>query len=303
MEQYQPDLVSVIVIFYNAAQFIREAISSVFDQTYPQWELILVDDGSTDLSTQIAQETAAQFPERVRYVQHDNHANRGQSISRNRGVNCASGEFIALLDADDVYLPQKLEKQVAILKEYPQAGMVFSASLQWFSWTQQPDGAEQDYARKLNLPLDRLYDPPELVKAFLRNRAWTPGTSSFLVRHSVYEAVDCFDENYRGIMDDQIFFYKVCLRSPIFIQSGLWDYYRQHPSSLTHQAARLGEYDIHRPNPAYRGFYEWLKKYLKDEKVTDPQIWMAFYRKFWAYQFPALYRLFRPLREFRVSSQ
>ena len=76
-------MVSVVVIFLNAEKFIREAIESVFAQTHYDWELMLVDDGSTDRSSIIAPEFARKYPDRVRYLEHDNHKNRGASASRN----------------------------------------------------------------------------------------------------------------------------------------------------------------------------------------------------------------------------
>jgi glycosyltransferase involved in cell wall biosynthesis len=86
--------VSVIMIFLNGETFIRDAIDSVFSQTYPDWELLLVDDGSSDRSTQIALEYAAKYPEKVRYLEHDKHQNRGMSASRNLGISHAEGKYI-----------------------------------------------------------------------------------------------------------------------------------------------------------------------------------------------------------------
>src|ERR687886_2833620 len=114
-------LVSNIVIFLDAGRFIQEAIESVFAQTHGTWELLLVDDGSTDDSTQIARRYAARCPEKVRYLEHPGHQNRGKEISRNLGISHAEGEYIAFLDADDVRLPHALEQQVAILNSYPEA--------------------------------------------------------------------------------------------------------------------------------------------------------------------------------------
>src|SRR5438128_12540181 len=96
-------LVSAIIIFLNAEQFIQEAIESVFAQTYDNWELLLVDDGSTDGSTAIARSYLERHPRRVRYLEHSEHANRGMSASRNIGSRYARGEYIAFLDADDVW--------------------------------------------------------------------------------------------------------------------------------------------------------------------------------------------------------
>jgi glycosyltransferase involved in cell wall biosynthesis len=98
-------LVSVIIIFLDEERFIQEAIESVFAQTYSHWELLLVDDGSKDASTQIARRCAETNPGRVRYLEHEDHRNRGMSASRNLGLQHAKGDFIAFLDADDVWLP------------------------------------------------------------------------------------------------------------------------------------------------------------------------------------------------------
>ena len=105
-------MVSIIMIFLNEEQFIREAIESVFAQSYDTWELLLVDDGSMDLSTDIALRCADQHPGQVRYLEHADHQNRGMSASRNLGISHAKGKHIAFLDADDVWSPHKLEQQV-----------------------------------------------------------------------------------------------------------------------------------------------------------------------------------------------
>src|SRR5689334_8794235 len=120
-ENRSAPLVSVVLIFLNEERFLSEAIDSVLVQTYSNWELLLVDDGSVDGSSRIAKQYAEQNTERVRYVEHPGHENRGMSASRNLGIQNASGEFIAFLDADDVWLPNKLRRQLAILSEHPDA--------------------------------------------------------------------------------------------------------------------------------------------------------------------------------------
>ena len=104
--------VSVITIFLNAEKFIHEAIESVF----AQW---LVDDGSTDASAEIARRFANQQSRKVRYLEHVGHKNRGMSASRNLGIRNANGRYSAFLDADDVWLPEKLERQVPIFESQP----------------------------------------------------------------------------------------------------------------------------------------------------------------------------------------
>src|SRR5579884_627502 len=92
--------VSAVIIFWNAERFLAEAVESVFAQTFDDWELLLVDDGSTDGSTAMAQEYANRNPDRAHYLEHEHHANRGRSASRNLGIRHAAGDYVAFLDAD-----------------------------------------------------------------------------------------------------------------------------------------------------------------------------------------------------------
>lgn len=98
--------VSTIIPCYNGAEFLAETLESVLQQTYPAHEIIVVDDGSTDDSAAIAES----FGSPVRVVRQEN---RGESVARNRGIDEASGDWIAFLDADDIWKPRKLERQVS----------------------------------------------------------------------------------------------------------------------------------------------------------------------------------------------
>jgi glycosyltransferase involved in cell wall biosynthesis len=127
-------LVSIIVIFYNEERFIQEAIESVIAQTYPHWELLLVDDGSSDDSNEIALSFVNQRPDQIYYLQHPCGENFGKVASRNLGIQHAKGQYIAFLDADDVWLPHKLAEQVEILDMHPDICMLYGETEYWFSW-------------------------------------------------------------------------------------------------------------------------------------------------------------------------
>ena len=222
-------LVSVVMIFLDGQRFIEEAIESIYDQTYGHWELLLVDDGSHDDSPDIARGLARADPDRVRYLRHPGGLNRGMSASRNLGVANARGQYIAFLDSDDVFLPEKLERTVKILESEPTAAMVFGRTKYWFSWSDQPGVAGSDSLSWLDVGLDRLVRPPELVAAFIDRRAATPAICGVLLRRQVFERSGGFEERFRGMFDDQVFFYKVCAREPVFLTSEVLDLYRQHP--------------------------------------------------------------------------
>lgn len=122
-------LVSVVMVFFNEERFLQEAIDSVFAQSYDNWEMLLVDDGSTDKSSEIALGYAERYSEKMLYLEHDGHRNRGTSASRNLAIRNAKGEYIAFLDADDVWLPCILEQQVAIMDSQPEAALVCGQTL------------------------------------------------------------------------------------------------------------------------------------------------------------------------------
>ena len=107
-------LVSVIMPAYNAARFIEEAIRSVMAQTLTDWELLVLDDGSSDDTVRIAQ-TLAQTDSRIKVL--PNEHNMGVARTRNRGFDLCRGRYVALLDSDDVWYPQKLERQTALMQE------------------------------------------------------------------------------------------------------------------------------------------------------------------------------------------
>ena len=112
------DLVSIIMPSYNTAKYIKDSIESVLSQTYTNWELIIVDDCSTDNTDEVV----GKFSDgRIRYFK--NEKNSGAAVSRNKALREAKGRWIAFLDSDDLWLPEKLEKQIAFMK---QNGYVFS---------------------------------------------------------------------------------------------------------------------------------------------------------------------------------
>ena len=284
-------LVSTVMIFFNEEKFLPEAIESVFAQTYENWELLLVDDGSTDASTEIALRHAEQCPEKVRYLEHDGHHNRGASAARNLGISNAKGNYIAFLDADDVWLPHKLDQQVAILSSQPEAAMLCGATQWWYSWTGNPQDAKRDHIRAVSVQPDTLVRPPKLLTLFLQNTN-VPCTCSVLLRREIIEATGGFEEAIRRVYTDQAFYAKVCLKAPVFVSDDCWDRYRQHPDSCCSVAKRTGEH-----HSAQLFYLNWLEAYLSAEGIKNSELWRALRKRQWPYRHPVLNRLFAKMKE------
>src|SRR5690348_13077254 len=153
-------LVSVIIIFLDAEKFIREAIESVFAQNCADWELLLIDDGSTDASTAIARQYEERDSRRVRYLTHEGRQNRGMSASRNLGLSRTHGEHILFLDADDVLVPHALAEQLAILGTHRDVAMVYGPIKWWYSWTGRREDQDRDFVERLGVQPNMVIRPP-----------------------------------------------------------------------------------------------------------------------------------------------
>jgi glycosyltransferase involved in cell wall biosynthesis len=287
---HQP-LVSVVIIFWNTDRFLREAIESVLAQTHAAWELLLVDDGSSDGSTAIARDYAARHPERVRYLEHAGHSNLGMSASRNAGIAAAHGRYLAFLDADDAWFATALAEQVALLESHREAAMLYGPIQWWYSWTGRPEDRDRDYVERLGVPPGTVIQPPRLVPLFLRNKAAVP--SGILARREAVERVGGFENAFRGEYEDQVFCAKICLSAPVFASGRCWYRYRQHPDSCVLRGQRTGE-----THAARLRFLNWLAQYLAEQGVKDRGVQRALELEFWRYRHPRGFRLLRRAEHF-----
>ena len=291
--RHSTPLVTAIIIFFNEEKFLSQAIESVLAQTYSNWELLLVDDGSIDGSTAIARRYSEQHAQRLRYLEHSWHANRGMSSSRNLGIQHARGDYIAPLDADDVWLPNKLERQLAIMQEQPEAVMVYGATEIWYSWTGKSEDLPRNIKQPIGVEANTLVYPPKLFMRYLSREAITPCPSDVLVRREAVGAVGGFVDTFTGMYEDQIFFNKLSLHGAAFVSGECWSRHRQHSNSSTSIWRRTGEYYAAKPNVA---FLEWVRTYLHTRGLKDPTMEKILQRRLWRYRHPFLFRMSRKLR-------
>jgi glycosyltransferase involved in cell wall biosynthesis len=282
--------VSVVSAFLNAERFLAEAIDSVLAQTWTNWELLLVDDGSFDTSTPIAQRYAERYPDRIRYLEHPCHENRGTSPSRNLGIQHAKGEFIAFIDADDVWMPSKLADQVDILMQQPEIGMVCGTVLYWQSWS-----SGEDTVIRTGHIFDRPVLPPEaLLNVYPLGTASAPCPSDTLLRADVLRAVGAFEEEFtaeKQLYEDQVLFSKLYLVTPVYFSTKLWLKYRLHADSCMSKVMRSGKYDDVRYY-----FLRWLEAYLSAKPSVDPRVVRTLNRSLWRFRRPHLYFALNLLR-------
>ncbi|MEK7093764.1 MAG: glycosyltransferase [Patescibacteria group bacterium] len=176
-------LVSIIIPAFNAAAYVKEAVDSALSQTYPDTEVIVVDDGSTDRTAEIIKEYSGR--PNLRYIYQEN---RGLAGARNRGIKESRGEFIALLDADDAFHKDKVKEQVQAFDEHPEYGVCYSDLIHFSDATPR-----EFYHHRYQYPSGKVFEP------LLRTQFINP--LSVMVRRSVFEKFGTFDEALRRSED------------------------------------------------------------------------------------------------------
>jgi len=206
--------VSVIIPAYNAMNYLPKTLESVLKQTFDDFEVILVNDGSSD---GIEDWTAQIIDRRVKLISQEN---KGLAVARNTGINHSQGDYLAFLDADDIWEPTKLEKQVICLAENSELGLVYT----WTAWIDENDNFTG-----------------RILKSYAEGYIWQKlitynviGCGSVaMVRRSCFDTVGIFDSNltYFNVNEDWDMWLRIADRYPFKVIKEPLVYYRQSSSS------------------------------------------------------------------------
>lgn len=238
MRTEKPPTVSIIIPTYNRAHLLGRAIQSVLNQTYKDFELIVVDDGSTDNTEQIVRSFS---DERIRYVRHKK--NKGVAAARNTGIKTARGEYMAFQDSDDEWLPEKLEKQTGIFETaLPEVGVVYTG-------VHRLKNNRKAYIPSSGITQKEGYIFSSLLKG---NFISTPAA---LVKKECFQRAGMFDERFPSAEDRELFiriskYYQFrCIDEPLVIA------YHQPDSISANQSARVRALEL-----IYEKHFEDIKK-------------------------------------------
>lgn len=215
------ELVSVIIPCYNSEKFVAEAIDSVLAQTHKNIEIIVVEDGSTDNSLAVLKRY--ETVDNITVLQHENGVNKGVSTTRKLGVTQAKGSFIAFLDADDIFKPEKLEKQLNLFQLYPEVVLVHSKAT-LLNTTDIVFKNEFNYAIK-NTPYDFQKQPNWLTGNHICN-------SSVLVKTELIHKYD-FSIKQAFQFEDWLLWSLLSNEGPFYFQDEALLEYRVHEDSAT----------------------------------------------------------------------
>ena len=198
----------------------------------------------------------------MHFLAHPGHANCGLSASRNLALRHARGEYIAMLDADDVWRPEALTRMVTLLAATPTVAFVGGNALRWYSWTHHPADDDQDYApsiARFGLVSPALLPPPQLLQLLLQDPSASPPTCSVLLRRNWLTAVAGFVDSFRTLYEDQALYAKLALQAPVLLTDEVWANYRRHNKSVYAQM-----YGTEAEAASRRTFFAWLEDYAAD---------------------------------------
>lgn len=206
--------VSVILPTYNCANFLSESVGSILSQTYHSYEIIVIDDGSTDNTKEVLHP----FMQRITYINLEQ--NKGLPAARNVGIRSAQGEYIAFIDADDLWLPEKLQTDIEYFEKYRDAGMVYSKHMNI-----DEKGRVLGGTPKRRLPSGNIF-----IQLFSEQNFII--ASSVIVRKEVFETTGLFDEQLFNCQDWDMwlriaFYFKVAGINKPLVK------YRHNPRSLS----------------------------------------------------------------------
>ncbi len=218
-------LVSIVIPAYNAATYLPEVIQSVIDQSYRNWELLVIDDGSKDNTAEVVNE----FCKRDKRVRLISKENGGVSVARNLGAQLANGELVAFLDSDDLWLEDKLLTHVNYMSSHPQVGVSFS----------RVELIESD-GKTTNKLTDNITDTIQPQDLFYSNPTVT--TSNLVIRKSVFEDLHGFDESMQYNEDIDLLF-RLAIQNHWHIEGidQVLVQYRLHTSGLSSTLKKMEE--------------------------------------------------------------
>jgi glycosyltransferase involved in cell wall biosynthesis len=214
--------VSVIIPLYNREKYIAETVQSVLSQTYPNIELIVVDDGSTDNSRQVLD----QFGSQLILLEHTDRLNKGQSATINLGLLHAIGKYVAILDSDDLFAPEKIRTQVEYLENKNDIGLVYSNGYYIYENGRKPCRFYDQYHEENSNP----------AKVLLNCYFALP--TNALIRRAVFDKTGFFDENLRSGQDHDMAIRVAEVTKLAYIDKMLF-FYRRHTDSISVKSADL----------------------------------------------------------------
>jgi glycosyltransferase involved in cell wall biosynthesis len=246
--------VSVIVPAYNAEKTILETIQSIQNQTFSDFEIVVINDGSRDRTVEIL---GTIDDPRLKVFSYENG---GLPVARNRGIEKAIGQFLSFIDADDLWTPDKLAAQLAALEQHPDAGAAYS-------WTAYIDAESNFLYNGKPVPFDGNIYPQLLLECFIANG------SNILVRRECVEAVGQFDPTLKST-EDWDFYLRLAAKYPFALVPKYQILYRRSSGSMTAKVDVMEKYNLLVAERAFQAAPVELQ-HLKNQSLANVYLFMV----------------------------
>jgi len=248
--------VSVIIPVYNAERYLRQAVeSAVAEQSRGLKEIILIEDGSPDNSLIVAQELQKEFPEIIQLYQHPDGVNRGAGASRNLGIKNASGDLICFLDADDYWLPGRLDEPVEILKASAGIDGVYAPGVYLFE-----NSDERQNCRNFKgfVGPKKFIAPEDLLEAVLAG-SHVCSTNGLIVRKGCFDKIGYYNEDLRRAQDMELFLRMAASLRLVGTKSGKpVDVIRRHGQNRWNPGSEYKIELLEHACAAFESLHRWL---------------------------------------------
>ena len=245
--------VSIITPIHNAESTIAETAESVMRQDNVNWEWLFFEDASTDKSLQILEQLQKK-DSRLRII-GQSEKSMGPSYGRNRCIEESKGDLIAFLDADDLWLPEYLNKRIETHSAFPEVGMICGPAIYF--------GSGQENVQDTGFIDSKLFKPSELILPFMTNIKGTPCPSGATIKKEVFERGIAFPKELRR-GEDIAFFLLVNQHFAVFYDAAPIFKYRRHADSSTLRAVKSGDfYEME------LAFYKWLLEFSRNSGSTQ----------------------------------
>ncbi len=252
--------VSVIVPLFNGEKYIEACIQSILSQTYQNFEIIIVDDGSTDDSFLKVQNFRKSFPDKVLLFQHPDKKNKGIAHTRNLGIKISSGQIISFIDQDDIWESEKLSNQIAYLLKYPEAKFIYcKAGFLDSSGKQAILDGYDSFGKGIE------YKPYNMFSKLLYEN-FIPSITVMFYRDCLNE-VGLFEEGPRHEYEDWILWTKIALLNNFLFIPEVLAYYRVHSKNYSLYRLKSG-LDL----KAEEHYINCVFKFLLEKSVYDIKI-------------------------------
>lgn len=243
--------VSIVTPVFNSESTIEDTIKSVLNQDFENWEWILYDDCSTDKSLTILKKYASS-DKRIKIL-NGTSGPFGPSYGRNRCLEYVSGDIVAFLDADDLWMNNYLKCRIEAHEKYPEVGMVYGPAIYFY------EDKNIEYLQDTGISESKIFDKKELFLNFITNIKGTPCPGATTVHSLIAQKIRFPNQLNRG--EDIAFFLMINKISPVLYDARPLFRYRRHSMSSTSQSDYSGT-----PLESEHKFHKWLLEFFKNEE-------------------------------------